>query len=919
MPARLAHIFRSFAPRGGGRRALAALAAGAATALLAWPSVAAPRYEVNATLGADGQTVAFSERVTAPPAIGGRLLVWLYADRQRRRPPSFDDFTADRLFPLGESTGGYGPLHVGIDGCPDTMLPEGTADTADAVRGRVIELPVCASARTPLSVTISGSLALARRYGTLGRGDSDTSLGDPWYPLLLEARDREPPLASHHVRLASEARRLLAAPGAAAWGAVEATLDAETHLPAFALDDGSVTREVSRGVELIHVTRRPPVPRGTDRGDPVRDGDPFDPDAARQIQAAAKASVALLRRLGFVAVDQPAPRGMRRSLTVVEIDERQRIGIALPGLVAVSDRAFRVIKFDAARRFHRTALSRYLFSSLLSPHVRAADPAADEAWSLDMYGALLADMSLEAGSESRDTPRGLIGAFAFMPSIDQLLYARKVPFRSVYFHDIDEHDPDRDGARRALDDRPSGHLMLEKLRDLLGPERFARAADRMLFRGQSVRAAAEGESGEPLGWFFSQWLAGKRRVAYRLAGHRSEAIAGGGHRHTIDVERSGETWVREPVVVEVVDDDGAKVRGRWDAAGPRGQVTLVTRSRLRDVFIDPDHRLVQDPSLSTNHPRFDDELRHSLRPPVFTGFSLSASLADARLGLDVDAIVKRRYDVREGVGLRAAYSYRGLLGSARYIRGLGELRDLNSTINIVSVGALGLRSTSGFGGSNDRVTQGELVVAFAHDTRRQIQDPAIGRSIMITAGAGAARTGAGKVLPVADVVVRGQVLFWPHVQHILAFTYGGALVRCPALPQSLAALSGRQGLRGYELDELLGCSTVYGIFEERWGLIKGPYVSNAGLSFSHKLELVPFVGAGFLSSQKTPTDLFSHLFLDGGLGLRLHYDNFGVAPVLLALDVGFPLSRRDPCRPSDDGTCVKRNAVGLWASFEQTF
>jgi hypothetical protein len=59
---------------------------------------------------------------------------------------------------------------------------------------------------------------------------------------------------------------------------------------------------------------------------------------------------------------------------------------------------------------------------------------------------------------------------------------------------------------------------------------------------------------------------------------------------------------------------------------------------------------------------------------------------------------------------------------------------------------------------------------------------------------------------------------------------------------------------------------------------------------------------------------------DAGLGLRGHYDYFGVQPGVIAVDVGLPVSRTDPCARDDAGKCLYvRPGFGLYTSFSQTF
>lgn len=903
------------------------LAASITSLVLLAPRIAGatPRYDVRATIAEDGAEVALDEVVTdaAWSAATRSLSLWLYADRQRRTPPSFDEFTAERLYVGNASYGGYGPLDVEVDGCPPERIAAADARSVDPVAGRTVNVPVCAAATQPLRLHVRGSLALAARYGTLGRARNGIQLGDPWYPLVVTTDAPAPARGTHRVSVASPGERVIAFAG----GAIEGhraswEVDDATHAAAFLLDDAHVAREDVRGVAVTFVTKRAPVPNGSG---PAGWADPFDPDAARAIAGTTERAIAFARRLGFVASPVALPRTIASKLVVVEVEERQRLAVALPGMVAVSDRAFRLFPVEAIERFHELGLRRRLFAALLQGTERATEPERDLPFVADLDAMLLVDLSIRAEREPRESPADLIGFAGFHPAVDQLLYAPQVAFRAEYFSDLDGKDPDRDGAERAHNPWPVGHFVLEKLRDRLGHERFARATRLHLFEGLSWREAAERAYGAPLDEFFRTWIGPPRSIAYRL-GAIASTKHGARYEHAITIERLGETWVREPVVVEVRDEAGAKVRGVWDVAGSSGRVVVTTDRPFASATLDPDGRLVQDPALSDEHPKWDDSTDHVFRPPIFNSFAANLSVTQARPDVTLDFALRRKYDVREGYGLRLASTARGVGGSVRYLRGVGELRDLNNTVGNVSVGVSALRSNTGFARSKIPVTEGGLVVGAGYDTRRQLYAPATGFSLSVGSFVGVDREDRdcedrGCDHLALNVSARAQQLFWTSVTNVVAVTGGAAFARCPALPQSLPGLGSRQILRGYEVDELLGCATAYAILEDRWSPIRGLYVNAADLAWGRRLEFVPFGAVGTLSSRDTAADLFQRYRFEVGLGLRAHYDYAGIQPGVLALDFAVPLNRTDACRTTGaTGACTSyRSPIGFWVSFEQTY
>src|SRR5205823_1151234 len=123
-------------------------------------------------------------------------------------------------------------------------------------------------------------------------------------------------------------------------------------------------------------------------------------------------------------------------------------------------------------------------------------------------------------------------------------------------------------------------FVLEKLRDRLGAK-FEEAAQAHLGLGVDWHDAAQKVADHDLGYFWKQWIGPHRLVAYRIA-HVESARVAGGVRTMVSVERLGEAWIREPVVVEVIDVDDHHVRATWDAAGARGDVGVVTPSEVDD-------------------------------------------------------------------------------------------------------------------------------------------------------------------------------------------------------------------------------------------------------------------------------------------------------------------------------------------------
>jgi hypothetical protein len=132
-------------------------------------------------------------------------------------------------------------------------------------------------------------------------------------------------------------------------------------------------------------------------------------------------------------------------------------------------------------------------------------------------------------------------------------------------------------------------------------------------------------------------------------------------------------------------------------------------------------------------------------------------------------------------------------------------------------------------------------------------------------------------------------------------------------------MSGRQYLRAYAADELLGCADAYAIFEERFTVLRGIYWNTAHVAWFKGIELVPFAAGGFVSSRTTASDLFDHAYAEVGSGVRAFFEYAGVQPTMLSVDVGVPLSRSSASYLDSSGIVHHRAPIGLYISFEQTY
>ncbi len=143
-------------------------------------------------------------------------------------------------------------------------------------------------------------------------------------------------------------------------------------------------------------------------------------------------------------------------------------------------------------------------------------------------------------------------------------------------------------------------LVYRMLRELLGEDVFRRGLRRYYERKKlqhvterDFRAAMEEVSGQPLAWFFDQWIRSTAVVDYAITDVVQAQNRDGTWRTTVTVMRSGEAWM--PVVLQIGEETVTLTTRE-----PRQEVEVVTTTRPQRIVVDPD-RVMIDPNWSNNH------------------------------------------------------------------------------------------------------------------------------------------------------------------------------------------------------------------------------------------------------------------------------------------------------------------------------
>jgi tetratricopeptide (TPR) repeat protein len=143
-----------------------------------------------------------------------------------------------------------------------------------------------------------------------------------------------------------------------------------------------------------------------------------------------------------------------------------------------------------------------------------------------------------------------------------------------------------------------GPAVIFALDSVLGRDTFLRIYKRCLadFGGRrlgwrGLEAVAEAESGQNLAWFFDAWVRSNQYLCYGLEAKDSREDGKGGFISDVRVRRLG--TMSMPVPVEAVFEDGSTEIARTDRTRAVTSLVFASRSRLRDVVIDPEKKLAR--------------------------------------------------------------------------------------------------------------------------------------------------------------------------------------------------------------------------------------------------------------------------------------------------------------------------------------
>ena len=787
-----------------------------------------------------------------------------------------------QLFVDGYSRGGFRQLTVSVDGRP--------CPTETEIVDRM-PLLVCAgrfSAGRPVEIRVEGRLIVPRRLGAFGRHRGQLTLLGGWYPALGRP-DAPPPVGSVRARVSVPYGRAVVLGGTyrahvprkigrPRW--VQGSRDG-TSLPLIILPARTGSRPIAQGRGRWISGRR-----YTENSAALR-------QARLTVQAVAGA-LRLAKDEGLSVPNSDAP------LLVVEAPLRRRLARAGPGVVLVSDRAFRLLPFERFYRFHRYPVVREALTALAWQQV---PPGPYRHVTADAIGAFLRDRYVASSAGYAEDIFDVLSFWSFIPAVDSLLYAPQTAFTDAYFRLVDETDDLRVNLLDPPSGWPRGRILYEKLKDRIGPVRVAEAMRRLIRGAQWPAILTDTIGGDQVDAFLSTWLGPYPAMQYSLESWSSQPLKGAGcapqtncHRVAVDVRRTGAV-VQEPIQLRLTDDDD-KQRLVWSetSSAAHRTVTATLGAPLDLVELDPWGRVSETPSLAVPSPKLDNRSRAKWRV-LLNSFNLQASPTAGTLDTALNLGFSQVRNVHWRFGLIGSFGPEAISVAGRTLRRFGGRVTPDRLAQWVGVSVAGSQLRSDFAGETGTNYAFTSQLFYGYDDRQTGWAPEPGMGIRAGLTYNHVFGGLSNVDPEGVGVTRDAMALTLRAlrswriegRHQLSLRAAvGAYVAGRPQSQLLFFLGGREAVRGYVIDADVG--RYRAIVSGEWvHTLLGDVNDNViELFWATKLGGALFADVAAIGDELTG-DFGRRVRADVGYGFRIYLDYFGVRPGVMAIDIAVPL------------------------------
>lgn len=552
------------------------------------------------------------------------------------------------------------------------------------------------------------------------------------------------------------------------------------------------------------------------------------------------------------------------TLVVVEAPLYRRLARPGPGQLYLSDHALRLT--GGLWHLHAAAVRRAM--------LEAALPIEDP-WARALAAEAI------AGEKQAPDAREMLGVFAWIPQIDEMLYDGNLPYYSEVFDEAHPVDRLHDDLAEILAPTGPPQAASRKIEARLGGG-ASRALAWKLLEGASLEQAAQAIGLSPQD--LADWRAPCLEVDLKL---RVDPPATRDGNWTVTVRRDAPADA-PPDLVTVQIDEQLK---SWDA--PRGPAESAWTSPVK-----PDRVALDPAGLNHQTSRLGDTWP-ARWTATLAAWVYQLDLNTGRMSGFADVSFRRQYDTRFLWGLSLDTDPQNLASFQAYaLYYAGPLLDRRARPLRIGVAAGPALLDPDYSPSETATLSLDGLVWVVYETRNDPVLPQHGLRLRASAGGSVTPTGdAGS----ASVGVGGTYLTPIAGRFVLASRAGAALAE--------SALEHRQlgiGLSGVPPGTLLGDRNANGEFELRWQVMRNGSVPFGPVWLSD-IQLSAGAEAGALHSD-------SQWIQAAGwtAGLAVVGDIFGARPTMMGVWAARPVAWSDPVL-----------APGVWPSaflrFEQAF
>lgn len=546
--------------------------------------------------------------------------------------PSFDhainDFNRPYVYPSQDfDAGGMELISVLEEGFPARIAKREPSDSASGVVVRVAINPLRPGAARTL--TLRFRTWVPNRFGSFGKFKDQLTLVGGWYPYLAalgaggEWQTKVgPPLADFLIELSTtpELEVILNGREFPPGAPVVTSAQSVHYLSLIAAPRFERSETIANGTSIVYFHR--PQRWSWRLG--------FGPDRTER----------MLSALADIVIRRPAVlTEAPERLVLVEAPLRLDLTVPGEGAIVVSDRALKV--HSELRPFHEVQLAQAAYAEMLRPALSQREDATDYLWvSEGLSHSLAQRYALKTFSQTRSV-RDWIELFNIFAIVDRFEVVPKIPFVDAFFDRAKVPDPLHQQINTYNNERPSGHVVLGKVHDLVGEEAFAVAVNECLRLVVPFRdCLAENTGGRDPRAFLDEWLGPYPDVNYSVESTELNQPELGQYRSSVTVRREASHPYTEPVKVRLRNGEH-DVDLTWKSTGDVARMSATTPERVRQVVIDPNRRLIET--------RRDDNAEPPIPQIVLDTADVEVSSTEFSLsGLIVG---RKRYDYRKDAAL----------------------------------------------------------------------------------------------------------------------------------------------------------------------------------------------------------------------------------------------------------------------------